>query len=120
MYRNRLYLYCIINNRTNDRIQQLQDRHTGDFSPEAGKTPHKSFGLETCRRAQIESLRAERFTPPDNSGIFDMPGVPQLLPADSQMLAAVACVRPQNTTLYVDIWHTLCLNVFYDALQMES
>jgi hypothetical protein len=31
-----------------------------------GLAPHKPFGLE---------LRAERFTPPDKLGIFDMPGV---------------------------------------------
>ena len=26
-------------------------------------TPRKPIGLETCRRAQVESLRAERFAP---------------------------------------------------------
>jgi hypothetical protein len=29
-----------------------------------GLSPHKPFGLETCRRAHVESLRAERFTAP--------------------------------------------------------
>ena len=33
-----------------------------------GGAPHEPFGLETCRRARIESLRAERFTPPGEPG----------------------------------------------------
>ena len=52
-------------------------------------TPHKPFGLEPLgiesldleletERLEAEMLRAERFTPPDELGICDMPGVPPL------------------------------------------
>ena len=41
-----------------------------------GLTPHKPFGLESFDpELTTEGLRAERFTPPDKFGIFDIPGV---------------------------------------------
>jgi hypothetical protein len=52
---------------------------TGDFPPEAGKAPHKPFGLERLDMSSSTCLTAERFTPPDKFGIFDMPGVHKAL-----------------------------------------
>ena len=51
-----------------------------------GESPHKPFDLEPLgiqfldlefetERLEAEMLRAERFTPPDKLGIFDMPGI---------------------------------------------
>jgi len=40
-----------------------------------GLSPHKHFGLESFDLEALDRLRAERFTPPDKFGIFDMPGV---------------------------------------------
>jgi predicted RNase H-like HicB family nuclease len=44
-----------------------------------GLSPHKPIGLETCRRAQVESLRAERFTP--------VPGVHKGIEQDAPYVA---------------------------------
>ena len=50
-------------------------------------SPHKPFDLELeTERLEAEMLRAERFTPPDKLGIFDMPGVHKALSADSYSL----------------------------------
>jgi hypothetical protein len=59
--------------------KSLQDRHTGDFTPEVyppqegaqalpGRSPHK-------------------FTPPDDLGIFDMPGVHKLFQRSAESRA---------------------------------
>jgi hypothetical protein len=54
--------------------------------------PHKPFGLEPFGfELKVERLRAERFTPPDDLGIFDMAGVHHSIHPTGKQLRCFAC-----------------------------